>query len=375
MYDQLSPAIVVMVGDGEVMRENEVHSRRAEASVELSIVLPCYNEAENLDYLFERLTSVLARLPLTYEIVCVNDGSQDETWLRLREHHHRDPHIKVVNFSRNFGKEIALTAGIDFTQGAAVIPLDADLQDPPELIPDMVALWQQGYDVVYGVRRSRQGESWLKRLTANMFYRFLSRLSRVPIPRNTGDFRLMDRKVVHAIQQMRERTRFMKGIFAWVGYNQTALYYDRAPRYQGQTKWNYWRLWNLAVEGITSFSSVPLRVWSYVGVSISGLAFLYACVLIMRTLIHGVDVPGYASLLVIVLFLGGIQLLSLGIMGEYLGRIFEEVKERPLYLVRDSYGFEDMEPQSPPQSPRSTYVPQRSTPHSGSSSNGYPREA
>ncbi len=309
--------------------------------IQVSIVLPCYNEADNLDYLFERLSRVLDSLQLKYEIVCVNDGSRDATLPRLISYHHQNPAIKVVNLARNFGKEIALTAGIDFSQGAAVIPIDADLQDPPELIPEMLAKWHDGYDVVYAVRRSRQGEGWIKKTTALLFYRLISRLSQVPIPQNTGDFRLMDRQVVNAIRQMRERTRFMKGIFAWVGYNQTAIYYDRSPRYQGQTKWNYWKLWNLAVEGITSFSSLPLRIWSYVGLSLSGLAFLYGCFLIARTLIYGVDVPGYASALVIALFMGGIQLMSLGIIGEYIGRIFEEVKERPLYLVRDCYGFDD----------------------------------
>ncbi len=306
----------------------------------LSVVLPCYNEADNLDYLFDRLGSVLRGLGLPYELICVNDGSRDHTLRRLIDHQQRDPAIKVLDLSRNFGKEIALTAGIDASRGLAVIPIDADLQDPPELIPEMVARWQEGFDVVYAVRRTRQGESWLKRLTAGGFYQVIDRLSTVPIPRNTGDFRLMDRRVVEAIGLMRERTRFMKGIFAWVGYRQAAIYYDRAPRHQGKTTWNYWKLWNLAVEGITSFSSLPLRIWSYVGVVLSLIALLYALVIIFVTLVHGVNVAGYASLMVVVLFLGGIQLISLGVMGEYLGRIFEETKQRPLYLVRDRYGFE-----------------------------------
>ncbi|NJK63009.1 MAG: glycosyltransferase family 2 protein [Synechococcaceae cyanobacterium SM2_3_1] len=305
----------------------------------ISVVLPCFNEAENLDVLFQRLIPVLESLGTEFEIICVNDGSRDKTLSELLRYHQRWPVIKVLDLSRNFGKEIALSAGIDAASGDAVIPIDADLQDPPELIQEMVAKWREGFDVVYAVRRTRQGESWLKRMTADWFYQVIDRLSRVPIPRNTGDFRLMDRRVVAAVKQMRERTRFMKGIFAWVGYRQAAIYYDRSPRYQGHSKWNYWRLWNLALEGITSFSSLPLRIWSYIGVFISFLAFLYACVLITRTLLFGVDVPGYASLVVIILFLGGIQLISLGIIGEYIGRIFEEVKARPLYLIRQQYGF------------------------------------
>ncbi|MFQ3583737.1 MAG: glycosyltransferase family 2 protein [Cyanobacteriota bacterium] len=307
---------------------------------ELSIVIPCKNEADNLEHLFERLTQTLDPLQLSYELICVNDGSQDSTLEKLLAFHQRDPRIKVINLSRCFGKEIALTAGIDYTSGRAVIPIDADLQDPPELIPEMLELWRQGYQVVYAVRRSRQGESWFKQLTANGFYHVIDQLSQVRIPRNTGDFRLLDRQVVEAIKQLRERTRFMKGIFAWVGYRQTAIFYDRAPRFRGKTQWNYWRLWNLAVEGITSFSSWPLRVWSYLGLGISLLALLYGLFLVVRTLLLGSDVPGYASLAVIMLFLGGIQLISLGIIGEYLGRIFEEVKGRPLYLVQGAFGFE-----------------------------------
>lgn len=311
-------------------------------SIELSIVLPCYNEADNLEYLFQRLTAVLDTLGLTYEIICVNDGSRDQTLERLVEFHTRYPVIKVVDLSRNFGKEIALTAGIDHARGQAVVPIDADLQDPPELIPEMVTKWRQGADVVYAVRRTRQGESWIKQFTAEGFYRVIDRLSKVNIPRNTGDFRLMDRRAVQAVRQLRERTRFMKGIFAWVGFRQEPIYYDRDARFRGESKWNYWKLWNLAVEGITSFSSLPLRVWSYVGLGLSGLAFLYACGLVLRTLISGIDVPGYASLAVIALFLGGIQLISLGVIGEYLGRIFEEIKGRPLYLVQRRYGFSEL---------------------------------
>ncbi|MFP5274010.1 glycosyltransferase family 2 protein [Coleofasciculus sp.] len=308
-------------------------------NIEVSIVVPVHNEEVNIDYLFERLESVLHSLKLKYEIICVDDGSKDNTLACLIKHHYQNSAIKVVSLSRNFGKEIALTAGIDYANGAAVVPIDADLQDPPELIRELVAKWREGYDVVYATRGSRQGESWLKRFTANAFYRVICRMSRVPIPRNTGDFRLLDRRVVEVIKQMPERTRFMKGLFAWVGFKQISIFYDRAPRYKGKTKWNYWRLWNFAVDGITSFSLVPLKIWSYMGVVLSLLAFFYAAFLIIRTLILGIVVPGYASLMVVNLFLGGIQLITLGIIGEYLGRVYEEVKQRPLYLVRNRYGF------------------------------------
>ncbi|MDJ0687923.1 MAG: glycosyltransferase family 2 protein [Xenococcaceae cyanobacterium MO_188.B32] len=310
-------------------------------SVELSIVVPLYNEEANIDYLIERLLSVLNTLNTTYEIVCINDGSRDNTLKLLVDYHNRNPAIKVVNLSRNFGKEIALTAGIDYTTGAAIIPIDADLQDPPELIEQLVAKWREGYDVVYATRRSRSGESWLKRFTAKSFYQTIGKMSPVPIPPNTGDFRLLDRQVVEAIKQMPERTRFMKGLFAWVGYKQTSILFDREPRFGGKTTWNYWKLWNFALDGITSFSLFPLKIWSYIGLVVSLISLLYASFLIIRTLIFGVDVPGYASLMVAVLFLGGIQLITLGIIGEYLGRVYEEVKRRPLYFVRESYGFKD----------------------------------
>jgi glycosyltransferase involved in cell wall biosynthesis len=309
-------------------------------NVEISVVVPLYNEELNIDYLFKRLLSELSRLDMSYEIVCVNDGSKDNTIDCLIEHHHQNPRIKVVNLSRNYGKEIALSAGLDYANGNAVIPIDADLQDPPELIAKLVEKWREGYDVVYATRRSRQGESWVKRFTANVFYRTIDSLSQVPIPRNTGDFRLLDRRVVDALKRMPERNRFMKGLFAWVGFKQTSVIYDRPSRYKGETKWNYWKLWNFAIDGITSFSFLPLKVWSYVGLLVAIPSFFYASFLVIRTLIYGIDFPGYASIMVAVLFLGGVQLVSLGVLGEYLGRVYEEVKGRPLYLVRESYGFD-----------------------------------
>ena len=311
--------------------------------VRISVVVPLYNEQENIDALFRRLLAVLEALNTSYEVICVNDGSRDNTLKNLVEYHQRYPQIKVVNLSRNFGKDIAMSAGIDYSQGMAVIPIDADLQDPPELIAEMIEKWHEGYDVVYASRRVRIGESWFKRFSAEGFYQVINKLSRVSIPPNTGDFRLIDRRVVESIKKMPERQRFMKGIFAWVGYKQTSILFDREPRYQGQTKWNYWKLWNFAIDGITSFSFLPLKVWTYVGLIIALVSLVYASFLILRTIIFGIDVPGYASLMVAVLFLGGIQLLTLGIIGEYIGRVYEEVKGRPLYLVRDCYGFENRE--------------------------------
>ncbi len=305
----------------------------------LSVVVPCYNESSNLDILFSRLETALDALGETYEIVCVDDGSRDNTLADLEAHHHRNPAIVVVGLARNFGKEVALTAGIDHARGDAVVPIDADLQDPPEVIGELVTRWREGYDVVYARRRSRQGESWVKRATANVFYRVIDRVSEVPIPRDTGDFRLMDRRVVEALKDLPERNRFMKGLFAWVGFRQAEVSYDRDPRLHGNTTWNYWRLWNFALEGITSFSTVPLRIWSYVGVVVSLVALALAMVLVIRG--TDPDAPGYASLMVAVLFLGGVQLISLGVLGEYLGRIYREVKGRPLYLVRDRWGVED----------------------------------
>ncbi|BAU40889.1 glycosyltransferase family 2 protein [Leptolyngbya sp. O-77] len=310
-----------------------------EALPQISIVIPMYDEEPNIDHLFERLFAVMSNIKADFEIICVNDGSSDRTLALLLKYHNLHPEIKVVDLSRNFGKEIALTAGIDYAVGQAVIPLDADLQDPPELIAELISRWQEGYDVVYAVRRSRQGESWLKRFTSKVFYKCIRQVSSTSIPADTGDFRLLDRCVVEALKQLPERTRFMKGLFAWVGYRQTHIYFDRPERYGGQTSWNYWHLWNLAIEGIASFSTAPLKIWIYVGSVIAALAFLYATFLILRTLIFGIDIAGYASLMVVILFLGGIQLLTLGVLGEYLGRVYEEVKGRPLYLVREQYGF------------------------------------
>jgi polyisoprenyl-phosphate glycosyltransferase len=308
--------------------------------IEISIVVPMHNEEANIEAFFSRFSTLFQELNTSYEIVCVNDGSTDGTFESLKRQQEQDPHIRLIDLSRNFGKEVALTAGLDYCTGAAVIPIDADLQDPPELIPEMIAKWREGYDVVYATRRSRQGESAFKKTTANLFYRLLRRISEIEIPRNTGDFRLMDRRVVDALKRMPERNRFMKGLFAWVGFNQTAIHYDRDPRIAGETSWNYIKLWRLAVDGITSFSATPLKVWSYLGLFLSLTALIYAAYLVVRVLLHGVDVPGYASMMVVILFMGGMQLITLGVMGEYLGRIFTEVKRRPLYLIKETRGFD-----------------------------------
>lgn len=309
--------------------------------MQLSIIVPMYNEANNLLELFTRLKETLNQMAMTYEIICINDGSKDNTLKKILESSTQDSHVKVIDLSRNFGKEVALSAGIDYSQGLAVIPIDSDLQDPPELIAQLVAKWQEGFDVVYATRISRRGESWLKSFTAKLFYQIASRIGEVYIPQNTGDFRLLDRKVVEALKRLPERSRFMKGLFAWVGFRQTSVYFDRQPRHKGITSWDYWKLWNFALDGITSFSTLPLKLWTYIGFGISSFAFVYAAILILRTVIVGIDVPGYASLMVVTLFLGGINLLVLGVIGEYLSRIFTEVKQRPLYLVRGIYGFEE----------------------------------
>jgi glycosyltransferase involved in cell wall biosynthesis len=313
----------------------------AHAPVEISVVAPVHNEAPGLAGFFARLIPVLDGLGTSYEIICVDDGSSDDSLERLLELRERMPALKVLSLSRNFGKDVAVSAGFDYARGAAVVPIDADLQDSPELIERMVAKWREGYDVVYATRGRRAGESWFKRMTARYFYRVLDRITDIPIPHDTGDFRLLDRRVVDVLVRLPERTRFMKGLFAWVGFKQTALMFDREPRHTGTSKWSYWRLWNFALDAITSFSSLPLRVWSYAGFVIALFSFLYAVFLAGLKIIRGVDVPGYISLMVVVLFFGGVQLITLGIIGEYMARMYNEVKGRPLYLVRDAWGFDD----------------------------------
>jgi len=312
-----------------------------ERSFRLSIVVPMFNEAEVLEAFFSRVAPIAADQTGDYEIICVDDGSRDATLAMLSEYHAKNPNIKVVSFSRNFGKEAALTAGLDSASGDAIIPIDADLQDPPELIPELVAKWREGYDMVLAVRESRDSDSALKRMTANLFYKMAGRLSNTPIPPNAGDFRLMDRRVVEALRLLPERNRFAKGLFGWLGFSQAIVKYTRPERAAGETKWKYWRLWNYALDGIFSFSTLPLRIWTYLGMLVSAGALAYMVWIILRTLIVGVDVPGYASLLVVILLFSGLNMIGLGMLGEYLGRVFIEVKQRPLYLVDKRLGFVD----------------------------------
>ena len=316
------------------MSRPELSAQSPDAAPVLSFVIPFYNEAPNVEPLYRRLCAVMDHRPESWECVCVNDGSTDSTLLALTALHAQDARIRVIDLSRNFGKEAALTAGLDHAQGQAAIPLDADLQDPPELIPDLIAKWQEGFDVVNAVRLSREGEGWLKRASAHAFYRTFNRLSKIEIPEDTGDFRLLSRPVLDALRQLPERRRFMKGLFAWVGFRTASVFYHRAPRHRGQTTWNYWRLWHFALEGILSFSEAPLRLASYLGFLVSLASFLYALDLLIQTLIFGNPVKGYPSLMVAILFLGGVQLMALGVIGEYLGRVYDESKGRPVYVVR-----------------------------------------
>ena len=300
----------------------------------ISVVVPAYNEAEVIGEFHRRVSAVLDSLQFAAEVIYVNDGSTDNTLALLLELRASDPCVALIDLSRNFGKEIALTAGLDHARGSAVIVIDADLQDPPELIPELVKHWQDGFDVVYARRVSRDGDTILKKATARAFYRTIRRVSRVEIPTDTGDFRLLSRQAVDSLKRMREQHRFMKGLFAWIGFSQKAVPYRRDARFAGESKWNYWHLWNFAIEGITSFTIAPLKIATYLGVAIAFGAFIYAGVIIYRTLAFGNPVAGYPSLLVVVLMLGGIQLVTLGMIGEYLGRMFDETKGRPLYFVK-----------------------------------------
>lgn len=318
----------------DVLWRNSMSTAPVRSGV-VSVVAPAYNEEEVLPEFHKRLTSAFANSNWQLEVVYINDGSRDRTLEIMEQLREQDSRVTLVNLSRNFGKEIAMTAGIDNACGDAVVVIDTDLQDPPELISDMIQLWQEGYDVVYAQRIAREGETFVKKLTASAFYRVIRRVSGIEIPKDTGDFRLMSRRAVAALGQLREHHRFMKGLFAWVGFPQKALPYHRDKRFAGETKWNYFRLWNFAIEGITSFSIAPLKVASYLGMVIALIAFLYASVIIFKTLAYGDPVQGYPSLMVVILMLGGIQLASLGVIGEYLGRMFNEVKQRPLYLVQD----------------------------------------
>ena len=301
----------------------------------LIVIVPAYNEAAVLEVFHERLSRVLDELPLEGSVLYVDDGSADGTWDIIESLARRDARAGALKLSRNFGKEAAMTAGLDEVDADAVVVIDADLQDPPELIPALIEQWRAGYDVVYATRSARTGETGFKRLTSSAFYRTMERLSNTPVPRDTGDFRLLSRRALEALRQLRERQRFMKGLFAWIGYRQTAVHYQRDPRHAGKTKWNYWRLFQLAVEGITSFSTAPLRVATWTGLSASILAFGYGLWVLTKALLYGDPVRGYPTLMLVILFLGGVQLLALGVIGEYLGRNYAESKQRPLYFVEE----------------------------------------
>jgi glycosyltransferase involved in cell wall biosynthesis len=305
----------------------------------VSLVVPFYNEGAATEMFFGAITSATDNIEtVEFEIVCIDDGSKDDTLARLLAASRSDPRIRVIELSRNFGKEAALTAGLDAAIGDAVIPMDADLQDPPELIVQMIDKWRLGADVVLARRTDRHDDSMAKRGTANLFYRIHNRVSHVEIPSNVGDFRLMNRASVDALKQLPERQRFMKGMFAWIGFRTDVVDYVRPARAAGTSKFTGWKLWNFALEGFTSFSSAPLRIWTYVGLCGTLLTLAYLTFIVIRTLIYGIDVPGYASLLVSILFFGSLQLLSIGILGEYIGRIYMESKQRPLYVVRQIYG-------------------------------------
>ncbi|MBK1723521.1 glycosyltransferase [Thiocystis violacea] len=293
-----------------------------------------------LPRMISALLAVIRDIDLETEIILVNDGSDDDSLLVMKELANLHTCIKIIDLSRNFGKEYAVSAGLQFARGAAAVVMDSDLQHPPDVIPRFLEKWREGYDIAYGVHMDRREESRMKKAFSGLFYRLFNRLTETPIPRNVGDFLLLDRRVVDSLNALPERNRFMKGLFAWVGFRRAEVEYEQAERALGESKWNLWKLWNFALDGLTGFTTLPLRLWSYVGLVVSLLAMLYASFLIVRTLISGVDVPGFATLIVVILMLGGIQLISLGVLGEYLGRLYLEVKQRPLFLVRSTHGFE-----------------------------------
>ena len=300
----------------------------------LTVVVAARNESESLPALHPRIAAVLSRLDgIDGRVLYVDDGSTDGTWEAMQRLARQDPRVSLLRLSRNFGKELALTAGLDQVEAGAVLILDADGQDPPELIPQFVAKWREGYDDVHGTRIQRDGESWLKRATAAGFYRVIGRLSKTPIPADTGDFRLLSPRALQALGQLRERHRFMKGLFGWVGFNQAAIPYRREARLAGSSKFGLWKLWNFALEGITSFSTAPLRVATYLGLATAAFAFVFAIWVVLKAALYGDRVAGWPTMMVVILFLGGIQLIALGLIGEYLGRLYDESKQRPLYLV------------------------------------------
>lgn len=302
----------------------------------ISILIPAFNEQEVLEPLYQRLgTLANDNKSYDFEFFFVNDGSSDKTIEIIKDYAQADDRVAYIDLSRNFGKEIAMIAGLDHVTGDATVIIDADLQDPPELIPKMIAFWEEGYDDVYAKRNSRKGETWLKKSTSKLYYSILQKATHITIQRDTGDFRLLDRRCVEALKQLRESQRYTKGMFSWIGYKKKEVTYDRDPRFAGETGWSYRKLINFAIDGITSFTTAPLRVSSVLGIVISVLAFLYIIYLVIRTTMFGTDLAGYPSMMAVILFLGGVQLLSIGIIGEYIGRIFNETKQRPLYFIEE----------------------------------------
>lgn len=310
-----------------------------ETSQLITILVPCYNEQESIPRFMDEISPILERIDLNHEILFIDDGSVDQTLSILSALADQNESMKVISLSRNFGKEAALTAGLDFAAGDAVIPIDVDLQDPVDLIPLMVDKWQAGADVVIAHRQDRKADTLFRRFTARLFYKLMSFLSASPMPRDVGDYRLMNRAVIEGVRQLGERNRFMKGLFSWPGFNTEVIEYSRPQRSSGQSKWHLWRLFNYALDGIFSFSTAPLRMWTYIGLLLSFFSLAFLIFIIIKTLLFGVDLPGYASIVSIILFFSGINLIGLGILGEYLGRVFIEVKQRPVYLVKKKIGF------------------------------------
>lgn len=309
----------------------------------ISIIIPAYNEEESLPKLYERLKNIIDQINnYEFEVLFVNDGSKDKTIQIIKELRNNDNRVCYVDFSRNFGKEIAMTAGLDYAKGDAVIFMDADLQDPPELIPELIKYWEQGYDDVYARRKSRKGETWLKKITSKMYYRVLQKLTKVEIQKDTGDFRLLDRRCVNALKKLRENSRNSKSMFSWIGYNKKEVLYDRDPRIAGKTKWNYKKLIDLAIDGITSFTTSPLRISTYISIPTFFMLFVYAIYVVIKWIRTGVFIEAFQATILLILFFSGIQILLFGIIGEYLGRIFNESKNRPLYFVNEYNGEKEM---------------------------------
>lgn len=302
---------------------------------DLTIVVPVFNEQDSINLFLNTLTAIMQGLTVSYDVLFIDDGSTDKTLEIIKQQAQKRDDIKYISLSRNFGKEAALLCAIKNVNSKAVIPMDIDLQDPPDLIPSFVAKWKEGFNMVIGVRKNRASDTAFKKFTAAAFYKIHNLFARRPIPENTGDFRLIDEKVINAIKQINESTLFMKGLFNWAGFKTASVEYVRPKRVSGKTKWSYWKLWNFALDGIFNASTIPLRLWTYAGMIVAFVSFLYAAVIIFKVLVFGKDTPGYASLAVLILFFGGIQLIAIGILGEYIGRIFNEVKHRPAYIIKD----------------------------------------